>query len=434
MATKLFKDLKVADLKRELEERELDTTGTKSRLQSRLKEALESGGHDPEVFQFEIPHSGIDLNVLVSKMDENSRKIDEKLDENSRKMNDKLDKHSKVLEEKFYEKANAIKEEMHGNCKILGEQVLRLEDKLLEQEDKIMQMVEERMARVQLSTTVNQPTKDKTTELLERRMTQLRFSPTVTYPVGEINREMKEEKDPVATMKVKPPTFDGKVPWSTYYKQFEAAATANGWTDKQKTVSLVVALRGDALNILQTVPGNQQNNYGLLVSRLEMRYGDAHLQQVYHAQVKSRIQNNEESLQEFEADIARLVRLAYPTAPDSFLEQLTVQTFVDGLRDGETQQSLRLARPRTADDALAHALEFEAAKQASRGHGRIRTVAEESEGSQDRLEELVLRMLWKEDRRRSRPEAWGPRCWNCGERGHMRRRCPKPRNDQPSEN
>ncbi|GLV33336.1 hypothetical protein CBL_08606 [Carabus blaptoides fortunei] len=45
-----------------------------------------------------------------------------------------------------------------------------------------------------------------------------------------------------------------------------------------------------------------------------------------------------ENLQEFETDVTRLVRLAYPTAPDSFLEQLAVQTFVDGLRDSETQQ------------------------------------------------------------------------------------------------
>ncbi|KAK4880438.1 hypothetical protein RN001_008584 [Aquatica leii] len=90
------------------------------------------------------------------------------------------------------------------------------------------------------------------------------------------------------------------------------------------TTSLIVSLRGEALGILQTVPDHLQENYELLISRLEMRYGDAHLQQVYQAQIKSRVQKAAESLQEFEADIARLTRLAYPTAPDIFLEQLAI--------------------------------------------------------------------------------------------------------------
>ncbi|KAK4875363.1 hypothetical protein RN001_011785 [Aquatica leii] len=90
------------------------------------------------------------------------------------------------------------------------------------------------------------------------------------------------------------------------------------------STSLIVSLRGEALGILQTVPDHLQENYELLISRLEMRYEDAHLQQVYQAQIKSRVQKAAESLQEFEADIARLTRLAYPTAPDTFLEQLAI--------------------------------------------------------------------------------------------------------------
>lgn len=136
------------------------------------------------------------------------------------------------------------------------------------------------------------------------------------------------------------------------------------------------------------------------------------------------VQNTNESIQEFEADIARLVRLAYPTAPDSFLEQLVVQTFIDGLRDTDIQQTLRLARPRTLDDALAHALEFEAAKQASRkNYCKIRRTVEEPETTES-IEEVVRRMFEELRSKERRPN--GPRCWNCGELGHIRRRCQKP--------
>lgn len=109
-------------------------------------------------------------------------------------------------------------------------------------------------------------------------------------------------------------------------RQFEAAAYINKWSNEERVTALIVSLRADALNILQIVPLSQQNDFKYLVSRFEMCYGDSHLQQVYHVQLKYRLQKRGESLQEFEADIMRLVRLAYPSAPDNFLEQLAVWT------------------------------------------------------------------------------------------------------------
>ncbi|KAJ8961340.1 hypothetical protein NQ317_005944 [Molorchus minor] len=144
--------------------------------------------------------------------------------------------------------------------------------------------------------------------------------------------------------KIKPPTYDGKTSWQTYMKQFDAAANVNNWSESEKATALIVSLRGDALEILQTLNEDQHKNYEDLVLQLEMRFGDKHLQQVYQAQLKGRNQRINENLQQYEADIARLVYLAYPTAPRDFIEQLAVQVFIDGIRDCETQQALRLAR------------------------------------------------------------------------------------------
>ncbi|KAJ8978059.1 hypothetical protein NQ317_015866 [Molorchus minor] len=135
-------------------------------------------------------------------------------------------------------------------------------------------------------------------------------------------------------------------------KQFDAAANANNWSEDEKATALIVSLRGDALEILQTLNKDKHKNYEDLVLQLEMRFGNKHLQQVYQAQLK--------------------VYLAYPTAPRDFIEQLAVQFFIDGIRDCETQQALRLARCKKLNVVLAYALEFEPAKQASRGHTRIR--------------------------------------------------------------
>ncbi|KAJ8945157.1 hypothetical protein NQ318_001622 [Aromia moschata] len=167
---------------------------------------------------------------------------------------------------------------------------------------------------------------------------------------------------------LKPPTYDGQSSWSMYRRQFEAAAKANGWTPQEMATSLVISLRGQALEILQSIPEEQQNDYDRIVGALEIRYGHKYLRQVYQSQIKSRQQRTNESLQEYEADIERLIHLAYPQAPKEFLEQIGIQTFIDGLVDTEMQQALRLGRHATISDALIAALEFKAAKEASRNY------------------------------------------------------------------
>ncbi|KAJ8941031.1 hypothetical protein NQ318_015507, partial [Aromia moschata] len=167
---------------------------------------------------------------------------------------------------------------------------------------------------------------------------------------------------------LKPPTYDGQSSWSMYRRQFEAAAKANGWTSQEMATSLVISLRGQALEILQSIPEEQQNDYDRIVGALEIRYGHKYLRQVYQSQIKSRQQRSNESLQEYEADIERLIHLAYPQAPKEFLEQIGIQTFIDGLVDTEMQQALRLGRHATISDALIAALEFKAAKEASRNY------------------------------------------------------------------
>ncbi|KAJ8982091.1 hypothetical protein NQ317_010949 [Molorchus minor] len=236
-------------------------------------------------------------------------------------------------------------------------------------------------------------------------------------------------------------------------KQFEAAANVNNWSESEKATALIVSLRGDALEILQTLNEDQHKNYEDLVLQLEMRFGDKHLQQVYQAQLKGRNQRINENLQQYEADIARLVYLAYPTAPRDFIEQLAVQVFIDGIRDCETQQALRLARCKKLNEVLAYALEFEAAKQASKRalFARIRQIRTRTPEREYRSNNSYNRSNFKDDvenlrqnirdiqtsleniveqaDRRNQTTSFRRKvpleCWNCGEKGHIRPRCPR---------
>ncbi|KAJ8953260.1 hypothetical protein NQ318_015842 [Aromia moschata] len=205
---------------------------------------------------------------------------------------------------------------------------------------------------------------------------------TLKSPGSDIDRMTNPQASShmeMSKIRMKPPQFDGKSSWVNYLRQFEAAAKANGWSLAEKATALTLALRGDATDILQTLSLEEQEDYHQLVRHLEMRYGQSHLEHVYHSQLKNRYQKNNESLQEFEADIARLVRLAYSSTPENVMERLAVQAFLDGLRDIETRQALTLARPSKLVDALARALEFEAAKESCRRQATIRKREEDLE-------------------------------------------------------
>ncbi|RYA68245.1 hypothetical protein DD592_26870 [Enterobacter cloacae complex sp. 2DZ2F20B] len=76
---------------------------------------------------------------------------------------------------------------------------------------------------------------------------------------------------------IQPPTNDSQTPWSSYKKQFEAAATANLWEEEQKGTALVIALRGAALEILQTLSEEDRNRYSALTAALGLRFGDKHV-------------------------------------------------------------------------------------------------------------------------------------------------------------
>ncbi|KAJ8934085.1 hypothetical protein NQ318_008343 [Aromia moschata] len=171
---------------------------------------------------------------------------------------------------------------------------------------------------------------------------------------------------------MKPPQFDGKSSWVNYLRQFEAAARANGWSLAEKATALTLALRGDATDILQTLSLEEQDDYHQLVKHLEMRYGQSHLEHVYHSQLKNRYQKSNESLQEFGSGHSAVSSFGVFIYAGERHGTTSLQAFLDGLRDTETRQALTLARPRKLVDALARALEFEAAKQSCRGQAKVR--------------------------------------------------------------
>ncbi|KAJ8912305.1 hypothetical protein NQ315_017338 [Exocentrus adspersus] len=138
------------------------------------------------------------------------------------------------------------------------------------------------------------------------------------------------------------------------------------------------------------IPEEKKNDYSTVTGALELRFGSKYLSQVYQNQLKSRSQGPTETLQEFSTDVERMVRLAYPEAPEEFIKQLNVQSFIDGVKDPELQQALRLGRFKSLSEA----------------------------GMMTLLEKLT-----NGDNKQAFRNSRQLKCFGCGKIGHIQRNC-----------
>ena len=92
---------------------------------------------------------------------------------------------------------------------------------------------------------------------------------------------------------------------------------------------------------------------------------------------------------------------------------------MDGLRDSDTRQALILSGPTRLHDALARALEFEAAKNRAKGQVRLRAVEQEDATGKGLMSEAALTTLVNKILARKREI----RCWSCEQVGHVQCKC-----------
>ncbi|GFS42776.1 gag-Pol polyprotein [Nephila pilipes] len=72
--------------------------------------------------------------------------------------------------------------------------------------------------------------------------------------------------------KIKLLSFDGKTSRQVYKTQFTMVAEVNGWNPRVQAFHMAASLRGEAADILETLPQEQRHDFQALSSALELRY------------------------------------------------------------------------------------------------------------------------------------------------------------------
>ncbi|GFV55625.1 uncharacterized protein TNCV_1821121 [Trichonephila clavipes] len=130
-------------------------------------------------------------------------------------------------------------------------------------------------------------------------------------------------------------------------------------------MSAAASLRGEAAEILQTLPVIERLNLNSLYNALDLRLGQKYSKEYTRLQMKTRLHKTGECLQEYASEVERLANLAFSDHPATVREAISLQYFVDVLKDEEIQKAVRMADVQDLKPDLLSALKVEAANEAS---------------------------------------------------------------------
>ncbi|GFW27973.1 uncharacterized protein TNCV_768531 [Trichonephila clavipes] len=381
------------------------------------------------------------INAL-KKGQEETRRGQEEMQERMEKVQQEIRKGLEDMQKSQVETKNELKERMKKgleNVQTCQEEMKNsLEEKIDSVEEKIALKVEEKIAVVEenIEKKVEEEIERIKEQDLEKRLlvsgnkNESKILPSSLVPVSTSPWPVT-----ASTVAVKLWTYDGKTNWEVYKTQFSIISEVNGWTEGVKACQLAASLRGEAAEILQTLPETERLNLNSFYNALDLRFGQKYSKDYALLKMKTKLQKTGESLQEYTSEVERLANLAFSNHPATMREVIFLQYFVDGLKEGEIQKAVRMADVQNLKSVLLYALKLEAVTQASRKDRHsirgVRVTADEP--CESRLLKEMEKL--KEEMQTikagiSNQEKRDYKCLGCGGTGHLRRNCPRARKEE----
>ena len=163
---------------------------------------------------------------------------------------------------------------------------------------------------------------------------------------GSVSRRRDDPRQPVRQLyhppparpvvstspQMRPEDYDGTTDWSEYLIYFEQLAELYGWDEEKKAAILGVCLRGEARVVLAGLDPARSCNTALTTALPKVFPKE--MVHVHQAELKARKKKGDESMGDLGRDIAKLVRLAYPTADTATREVIGINAFLEALPGG----------------------------------------------------------------------------------------------------
>ncbi|XP_067615866.1 uncharacterized protein [Eurosta solidaginis] len=434
-----FSELKIQQLKKELENRGLNTTGNKIELQARLREVMESQGIDVDEFVFypdgdetttKIEEknetsqtvTSTDLNMILAAITAQTSAVTSKMEAQEARISEMSSQMSSQLESQETRITSKIEAQETRMSEMSTQITSKMETQLEEQKTYMTSQVAEQLkaqeARISSQLEAQEIRVTSKLEAQDTKIVQLedKIDAEIEALRGRIQElQMNRPAVSASNPKVKTPSFDGSVPFQVFKLQFEKTAAVNNWNAEDKVAALFVALKGPAAEILQTIPEYERNSYETLMAAVERRYGSEHRKQIFQIELQNRYQKANETLQEFASDIERLAHLANADAPVEYTERVKIQSFINGIRDVETKRATYANPKQTFSETVSHALTQETASLLSKPAYKAHRVEVERPEWVDTILEAL--------RGSQQKNAGVIKCFKCGNPGHIARHC-----------
>lgn len=253
----------------------------------------------------------------------------------------------------------------------------------------------------------------------------------------------------------------GEEEWEYWFLNFNNCAEINGWDDAMKLKFLAVTLRGAAQKVFMDLDSGIRSNFTRTAEALTTRFRSNKDPELCKSMFLSRKRLPGESFMVLGNDIRVLAGKAYVGVKSQVRDELARDQFIRALDNQKLVLELKHHLPKTLDDAIRRALEWEnievehsstlrsgafvageaagchLSQHKEQGTGELITMMKEMMTMMKENNTSYMRSQHRGPNRNSRVDScWhcggqGHRksdcpeatCWDCGQRGHLRREC-----------
>ena len=180
---------------------------------------------------------------------------------------------------------------------------------------------------------------------------------------------------------VKLKCYSGESDVEQFLTQFKMAAKLGQWPEDQQGAILATLLQGNARRLLPTDPSAPVPTFNELSCQLRARFGTEAEPSYFVTLLNTRVRREKEGLNELKLAIIELSEKAYLDVKIESRRVLVIEPFVRALTDPEQRKAVRMARPKSIDEAVQAAVTFESAartesRQEKANPRRVRAIAE----------------------------------------------------------